>query len=35
MMERPRLGIVIMGLSIVGLIWWGWWAVTKGRKDKY
>jgi hypothetical protein len=34
MMEGPWLGIVIMGIMIGGLIWWGWWAMKKDRKNK-
>jgi hypothetical protein len=34
MMEGPWLGMGIMAVMIIGLIWWCWWAMVKGKKEK-
>ncbi len=34
MMDGPWLGLGIMVVMIVGLIWWCWWAVVKGKNEK-
>jgi hypothetical protein len=34
MMDGPWLGLGIMSVMIVGLVWWCWWAMRSGRKEK-
>jgi hypothetical protein len=34
MMQGPWLGIVIMAAMVIGLVWWCWWAMAKGKEQK-
>jgi Flp pilus assembly protein TadB len=34
MMDGPWFGAGIMLAMIVGLVWWCWWAMRKGRNEK-
>jgi len=34
MMDGPWLGAGIMLAMVVGLVWWCWWAMRQGRKEK-
>jgi hypothetical protein len=34
MMQGPWLGIGLMAAMLLGLVWWCWWAMSKGKKGK-